>query len=153
MNGHAKELWVVERLHESQIDRAPSHPISLVILQLRADGSSSEEAPVLELSSGLRYEVIHSKRSPKGDARWLMLMLRPFPTEVSVDPAIVRKRWSLTPKEAEVAAACIIGRTSSEICVALSISRETLKTHMARLLDKTDCENRSQLIAKYLFGG
>jgi len=152
MNVHAEAVWAQERLHESQIDRAPSHPISLVIRQLREDASKSEESPVLELASGSRYEVIHSTRSPKGDARWLMLMLRPFPTQASVDAAAVRKRWSLTPKEAEVAAACIVGRSSAEICASLSISRETLKTHMARLLDKADCDNRSQLIAKYLFG-
>ena len=51
-----------------------------------------------------------------------------------------------------VTATVIAGQTTAEMCDALSISRETLKTHIARLLDKANCENRSQLIAKYLFG-
>lgn len=152
MNEHARKLWAVEHLHESQLERSPIHPISTVIHRLRTGGGGGDESAVVQLASGSRYEVIHSTRSPKGDARWLILMLRPFPTQASVDVAAVRTRWSLTPREAEVAAACIIGRTSAEICEALSISRETLKTHMARLLDKADCENRTQLIAKYLFG-
>ena len=116
MNAHAKKMWSEERFHESQTERWPSHPISQVIKRLRAGIADGDEATVLQLSTGSRYEVIHSSRSPKGEGRWLMLMLRPFPTHASVDPAVVRKLWSLTPREAEVAAACIIGRTTAEIC-------------------------------------
>ncbi len=153
INTEAKQLWVEERMDESQIQRSPLHPFSKVILAIRAEQvGEDEETMVLQLSGGTRYEVIHSTRSPKGQGRWLMLILRPFPTELMIDRAALARRWSLTPKEAEVAAACIAGRTSEEICEALTITRGTLKTHIARLLDKADCANRSQLVARYLFG-
>lgn len=150
MNTFAEKLWREERLEERQLERSPNHPLSRIIGALRT-GDLDDETTVLQLR-GSRYEVIHSTRSPKGEGRWLIVMLRPFPIAAAVNRDDVRRRWSLTPREADVAAACIAGRTSSEICVELSISRETLKTHMARLLHKADCANRSQLIAKYVFG-
>ncbi|HEX3110614.1 MAG TPA: helix-turn-helix transcriptional regulator, partial [Thermoanaerobaculia bacterium] len=118
---------------------------------VRNGASPGDEEGVIQLS-GRRYEVIHSTRSEKGAQRWLMLMLRPFPTALAVSRPALRKRWSLTAREADVAASVIAGQTTTEMCDALSISRETLKTHIARLLDKANCENRSQLVAKYLFG-
>jgi len=143
MNVQARELGAAQRIEQ---------PLARIIAALRAPSADDLETSVLRLDGGARYEVIHSTRSPKGGERWLMLILRPFPTAATVNPSALRKQWSLTPREAEVAAACIGGRTSAEICEQFSISRETLKSHMARLLDKAGCENRSQLVAKYLFG-
>lgn len=151
LNSSAKDLWIQERMHESQMERSPAHPVSRLLRAIRSGKGDEEGTTILQLS-GVRYEVIHSAPSPKGAGRWLVLMLRPFPTENSVDRRALRKRWSLTPREAEVAAACIAGRTTEDMCQSLSISRQTLKTHVKRLLDKADCRNRSQLIAKYLFG-
>lgn len=152
MNADARRIWDEERLHEQQLERVPSHPFSRIIVNLlRSETLDDDETTVLQLS-GKRYEVIASVRSPKGEGRWLVLMLRPFPRALSVDTGSLRTRWSLTAREAEVAAACISGRTTAEMCETLSISRETIKTHMARILDKADCKNRSQLIARFLFG-
>jgi len=152
MNSHAKHLWDEEGLDELQLVRSPSHPLSRLIVRVRGGEGEDEETTVLQLSKGARYEVIHSTPSLKGETRWLMVMLRPFPTGLTVDQSALRERWSLTPREAEVAAACIAGRTTGEICEALAISRETVKTHVARVLDKANCQNRSQLITTYLFG-
>jgi DNA-binding CsgD family transcriptional regulator len=150
MNEDARRLAAEEKL-PPLLDRAPSHPISKVVARMRGGIMQGDEDAILNLS-GTRYEVIHSTRSAKGEQRWLMLMLRPFPTTIGVNRPALQKRWSLTTRETDVAAAVIAGQTTAEICDSLSISRETLKTHIARLLDKADCENRSQLIAKYLFG-
>jgi DNA-binding CsgD family transcriptional regulator len=152
MNASARKIWIDARLHEAVLTQFPSHPVSRILRDLRAGTQDDDESVVLLLGES-RYEVIHSTRSPKGEGRWLMLMLRPFPTAVSIDRDALRRRWTLTPRESEVAAACIAGRTTAEICTDLSISRETLKSHLARLLVKSDCHNRSQLIAKFLFGG
>lgn len=151
LNAEAKQLWTADGMDESQIVRCSAHPLTRAVLAIRA-GAPDEETTVLELSGGSRYELIHSSLSPKGQGRWLMLILRPFPTALTIDRVALQKRWSLTPKEAEVAAACIGGRTSEEMSEVLSITRGTLKTHIARVLGKADCSSRSQLIAKYLFG-
>jgi len=151
LNTQAEDLWNQERMNKAQLERWPSHPLSIVLRSLRA-GEIKDDEPIDLLLRGIRYEVIHSTQSPRGAGRWFIVMLRPFPTERVVDAGVLRKRWSLTPREAQVAAACIAGHTTSEMCQSLSISRETLKTHVGRLLRKTNCQNRSQLIAKYLFG-
>jgi DNA-binding CsgD family transcriptional regulator len=151
MNAHAKQLWASEKLHESLLSRFPAHPLSGVIRKLR-DGKDDDELPTVTLNESARYEVIHSTRSPKGEKRWLMLMLRPLPSPLAIDIELIRKRWSLTRREAEVAAECVAGRTTDEMSKSLSITRETLRTHIARVLSKTECQSRSQLVAKYLFG-
>lgn len=151
MNRQAERLWSQESFHELQIRATPNHQLSKVVAKIRGGTAEDDEVLVLQLGDE-RFEVIHSTPSPKGDRRWLMLMLRPFPNVISVDLEALRRRWSLTRREAEVAAACIAGRSTAEICEALSISRETVKTHVARLLHKSDCQSRTQLIAKYLFG-
>jgi DNA-binding CsgD family transcriptional regulator len=151
MNPQARALWTAERLHEQWLQRPGSHPLAEVIGRVRKGQENDDDTATVQLA-GVRYEVIHSTRSPKGQGRWLVLMLRPFPTALGVDQVALRKRWSLTPREAEVAAASITGWTTAEICAELSIARETFKTHMRRILSKSGCENRSQLIAEYLFG-
>jgi DNA-binding NarL/FixJ family response regulator len=42
----------------------------------------------------------------------------------------------LTPRETEIQTALLAGETSKEIAVRLWISRETVKTHVRRLLEK-----------------
>jgi DNA-binding CsgD family transcriptional regulator len=148
INDHAKRLWASERLGEAP---PSSHPFAQIVSRLE-NAAGPADLPTLQLKNGIRYEVIHSTRSPKGAGRWLLFMLRPLPSPFTVDRAALRKRWSLTPKEAEVAAECIAGRSTEEMCRSLAIARETLKTHVARVLDKAGCENRAQLIAKFVFG-
>jgi DNA-binding CsgD family transcriptional regulator len=151
INDAARTIWNEQALHESQTERFPAHPLSLVIRSIQSAPQESHEVDVLQLGA-VRYEVISSYPSTKGSRRWLMLMLRPLDGEAKIDHASIRKRWSLTPRETEIAAACIAGRTSAEICSALSISRETFKTHMKRILNKAECETRSQMMTRYFFG-
>jgi DNA-binding CsgD family transcriptional regulator len=151
MNEAAKQLWSAEGISEQQLERAPAHPLSRLIKRLLDESYDSDDAMILQLGDGARYEIIHSMPSSKGK-RWMMLMLRPFPMVLAVDREALRKRWHFTSREAEVAAACIAGRTSAEMCEQLGISRETLKTHISRVLLKTDCDSRSQLVDRVLFG-
>jgi DNA-binding CsgD family transcriptional regulator len=51
----------------------------------------------------------------------------------------------ITKREAEVLRWVAEGKTNPELCIILGLSLSTIKTHMARLFEKTGCENRTSL--------
>jgi DNA-binding CsgD family transcriptional regulator len=51
----------------------------------------------------------------------------------------------LTPREREILALVIAGRTYGEIARALGISEKTVSTHISHLFDKTGTANRVEL--------
>jgi DNA-binding NarL/FixJ family response regulator len=55
----------------------------------------------------------------------------------------------LTPRQVEIVEHLAQGRTGREIATLLSISRETVKSHIAKACSKTGAENRIQLIVMY----
>ena len=74
-----------------------------------------------------------------------------------IDPTIGRQiRGSatttdeLTPRETEVLRHLALGLTNKDIAAALSVSEETIKTHVGHLLAKLHAENRAQAIVQAL---
>jgi NarL family two-component system response regulator LiaR len=70
-----------------------------------------------------------------------------------VDPSAVGEALAgtaaddLSPREIEVLREVAFGRTNREIGERLSISEETVKTHVAHVLSKLRILNRTQLVA------
>jgi DNA-binding NarL/FixJ family response regulator len=62
-------------------------------------------------------------------------------------------REDLTPRETEVLRQLALGRANKEIADALSISDETVKTHVGNVLSKLQAENRAQAIVQALKRG
>ena len=58
----------------------------------------------------------------------------------------------LSPREREVLALVAEGRSNKAIAEALSVSPNTVKTHVASLLNKLDAESRAQLAAMAVRG-
>ena len=56
----------------------------------------------------------------------------------------------LTPREVEVLRQLALGLANKEIAPALSISEETVKSHVGNVLGKLQVENRSQAIVQAL---
>jgi two-component system, NarL family, response regulator LiaR len=56
----------------------------------------------------------------------------------------------LTPRETEVLRHLALGRTNKDIATAMSVSEETIKTHVGHLLAKLGAENRTQAIVQAL---
>jgi len=52
----------------------------------------------------------------------------------------------LSPRELEVLREAASGRSNREIAARLFIGEETVKTHIARILEKLDLNNRAQLV-------
>lgn len=55
-------------------------------------------------------------------------------------------RDSLTPREIEVVRLVALGLTSAEIAVKLRLSRRTVETHRARILDELGLSTRAELV-------
>lgn len=53
----------------------------------------------------------------------------------------------LTPRETQVLACLAGGRTNRAIAAALGCGERTVETHVSRLLAKTDCASRSEIVA------
>ncbi len=74
-----------------------------------------------------------------------------------IDPSVSRQILrapappdDLTPREVEVLQQLALGLANKEIAHALSISEETVKSHVGNVLNKLQVENRSQAIVQAL---
>lgn len=60
---------------------------------------------------------------------------------------VLQNTFELTPREIDVVEQVREGKTNSQIAAALGVSLTTVKTHVARALDKVDAPSRSALAA------
>ncbi len=68
-------------------------------------------------------------------------------TVPKANPLILRELYSLTRAEAEIAVRVGQGLAPAEIAAQLSISKETIKTHIRRIMAKTGTNQRGALVA------
>lgn len=76
------------------------------------------------------------------------------------DPAAIRSHetsvwrdlYHLTPTEILVATAILTDATVEDVARSLGVTRNTVKTHMKRILAKTETSNRAQLVQRLLSG-
>jgi DNA-binding CsgD family transcriptional regulator len=66
------------------------------------------------------------------------------------DLAVLRELFSLTPAEARVAGKLVLGQNVHEIAAEASISAETVRTHIKRVLSKTETSRQAELISLIL---
>lgn len=58
---------------------------------------------------------------------------------------VLRERWTLTDREAEIAEQVALGLTNDQIARKLYVTTDTVKKHLTNIFTKTDCTNRTQL--------
>jgi DNA-binding CsgD family transcriptional regulator len=142
-NKRAEALFEREGLSGDLVEARPSHPLSALVRKIVSADADLDDC-LLTFPSGRRYRVEPSRRSEKGSGRWLLKLISPAPEETSLEA------FALTPRERQVAELALRGASTKSICETLHISRETLKTHMRRLFEKTGTNNRTALVAKLL---
>lgn len=100
--------------------------------------------------SGSRFVRVRAEaRFENGIVRGAMVCCQPFgsaPRRSEIDLTA----WKLTAREEQIAHALLDGSDSNSVCRTLGISRETLKTHLRHLYQKTGTSGRTQLVAKVL---
>ena len=62
------------------------------------------------------------------------------------------RRYALTPREGDVLRLMLRGHTTEGIARALQIAITTAADHSKRIISKTGCRNRSQVVARVLGG-
>ncbi len=65
------------------------------------------------------------------------------------DIAIFSKKYGISNREQDVLSLLIDGYSTNDIGTMLNISQNTFKSHMRQLLRKTECSNRTALVALY----
>ena len=144
-NRRAKALFETESLRGDLLDARPGHPLSVLIRTILDSPTTDLAEQTITFPSDRCYRVEPSRRSEKG-GRWLMLLIseadHPVPRDLEA--------LGLTPRERDVAQAMLEGKSSAEACEALAISRDTLKTHMRRVFEKSGCRNRAEFAVRML---
>lgn len=74
-------------------------------------------------------------------------------TDPALDPAVEARLSQVTGREREVLGLIADGLTNPEIAARLFVSEATVKTHVSRLLAKTDSRDRVQLVLLALEAG
>ena len=69
------------------------------------------------------------------------------PAEFTRNEAAIRS-LGLSPRECEILALLASGRSNKELARSLGISPNTIKTHVARVYEKLEVQNRVQAIEK-----
>lgn len=64
---------------------------------------------------------------------------------------LVQSLFDLTPAEARVARGLVVGKTLEEIAADQSVSRNTVRTHLRGVMEKTGCNRQAEVVA--LLGG
>jgi two-component system nitrate/nitrite response regulator NarL len=63
----------------------------------------------------------------------------------SAPPDASRAPWRLTPRERQIVAEVVAGRTNKEIAQELSVSLQTIKHHLTNIFEKVGVHNRLEL--------
>ena len=147
-NRRAVTLFDREAIVEDLLKSRPSHPLARFISSSLDDGGDADPIALLKFPSGVMYHVELSQRSPKGRGRTMMLLVQPHTASVSFD--VMFEKWQLTTREREVVTRLIDRQDTDTLCAAMTISPETLKTHIRNILGKAECRSRTELIAMLL---
>jgi len=67
-------------------------------------------------------------------------------SEIGPEHDVLARLFGLTPAESKLAASLMQGRSLEESASELSIMRETARTHLKRIFDKTSTQRQGELI-------
>ena len=148
INRAARKLAEAQSLDAGLFRRAPSHPLSKLLRQAIDGHNADATANRIALPNGASYEVEISARSPRGAGRILLIVLRDVSERQEAAEESLFDEWQLTEREREIVRAVSSGRTSEEICAELSVSRNTLKTHLLHVFEKSGTRSRTELLAR-----
>jgi len=76
----------------------------------------------------------------------ILLIITQRADRTEIDPAFLETVFGFTAKEARVASLLVSGLELSEVALALSISRETVRHHLKSLFSKTHTHSQRELV-------
>jgi DNA-binding CsgD family transcriptional regulator len=148
MNRAASEIFEREGIPMDVMSSRPSHPVARLLAAVFEGTETAKQ--IVTLGGGAEYEIEPSHRSEKEGDRLVMLLMRKLVGGTVREPTF--EDWELTRREQEVAKELTAGRSSREMTEKLGISSETLKSHLANMMRKTQTRSRAELVALLLKG-
>jgi PAS domain S-box-containing protein len=101
----------------------------------------------------VRVEYAASRKTIGGRQFGLYVSTNVEPGEPLDEPAAETGAGALSPREREVVKLVAMGMTSREVADKLTVSTETVRTHIRNALAKTGTRTRAQLVARMLGSG
>lgn len=102
---------------------------------------------------GLAAAVLDLVRLEGGvQDHWLALLRGGARPDPAPRVAAAARRWGLTAREGEVLGRLALGEANKTIAAALGCAPNTVEIHVSSLLQKSGCESRSRLVARFWTG-
>lgn len=115
-----------------------------VVLE-RPKDASQDPAPLLTLVTASNGEPFYVHVIPLwNDEGDVAVTVRAIGAEIDA----CRRRYGLSPREAQVAELVLHGYRNNDIAAALGITPATTKKHLTRIFDKVGVDTRSQLLTR-----
>jgi DNA-binding NarL/FixJ family response regulator len=100
------------------------------------------------LKSATKEELLRAIRAIRQGAGFLQAeVTKPLLRRLALDAKLDAERSNLTLREIQILELLSEGKSNKEIAALLSISDETVKTHLKRLYDKLGAADRAQAAA------
>jgi DNA-binding NarL/FixJ family response regulator len=100
------------------------------------------------LKSSTKEELLRAIRAIRQGAGFLQAeVTKPLLRRLALDAKLDAERSTLTLREIQILELLSEGKSNKEIAALLSISDETVKTHLKRLYDKLGAADRAQAVA------
>lgn len=114
--------------------------------------SGSEGGAALWLEAGARRVMVLGRPFGAGPTRGVaaMLTLSDPDCHDTLDPAVLRQLFDLTPTEANVARLVAEGLRRDQVAARLEISANTVAFHLRNIFDKTGTRRQADLVALIL---
>lgn len=117
-----------------------------MVFELNEDGS------VLR-SFGAHTDIGHLKMEGKPSLSFIGFDGEPSYTNVQINEVLIPIKETLSKREKQILILIMNGMLNKEIAEHLHISKETVDKHRKNMLEKNNCKNSNELIAKAIKKG
>ena len=117
-----------------------------MVFELNEDGS------VLR-SFGAHTDIGHLKMEGKPSLSFIGFDGEPSHTNVQINEVLIPIKETLSKREKQILILIMNGMLNKEIAEHLHISKETVDKHRKNMLEKNNCKNSNELIAKAIKKG
>jgi DNA-binding NarL/FixJ family response regulator len=138
-----KVLSSLPSVHIILLSAVPDKERVLKVLQLGVRGVVSKQSPVPVLVRCMRSVMVGQYWVGRDSVNNIVEALRKLAPSRKSQPT--RQNFGITPRELEVVAAVVAGRTNKVIAEELSLSEQTVKHQLTSIFDKVGVSGRLEL--------
>jgi len=165
MNVDGQLIWHNRAFDKLLVENREGHLLVAAVIESAADfyqetydlrGESGEHSSVRDTTVGKIAHEINCTLMPEGmlsDESYVLCLVKRSASRWSSYEEHLRRTWSLTEREAQVAVECLKGNKNLEIAERLRISVETVNKHLDKVYQKANVRGRAELASRLLDSG